>query len=71
MITRQDMIKIAIIVGGVFDVEQRKSLAFSFANMLAESNPAFNRDKFLLACNVHVDPPKEKMADLDKWWYHL
>ena len=54
MIARQDMIKIAIIVGGVFDMEQRKSLAFSFANMLAESNPAFNRDKFLLACNVEV-----------------
>lgn len=53
MITKQDMIKIAIIVGGVWNMDERKSLAFSFANMLADSNPNFNRLKFLLACNVH------------------
>jgi hypothetical protein len=55
MITRQDMVKIAMIVGGVHDADERKRLALSFANMLVCSNPAFNRGKFMDACNVKTD----------------
>ena len=62
MITRQDMIRIAIIVGGVFDVAERNSLAFRFANMLAESNPSFNRKKFFSACNA-----EEESALCEEW----
>ncbi len=55
MITRQDMVKIAMIVGGVHDADERNSLAFRFANMLAESNPSFNRVKFFSACNAEEE----------------
>ena len=52
MFTKQHMIKIATLIGGIENYPERWRIATGFANMLAESNPLFKRDKFLKACNI-------------------
>ena len=50
--SKKDYIQMAILIGGVMDEGERKRLAMGFADMLKKNNPQFQREKFLLACNV-------------------
>lgn len=52
--TRKHYVKIAEILGGIEDYDERRRLAHAFAYMLQEDNAFFDRGKFLAACRVEV-----------------
>lgn len=44
---------IAAIIAGVLDDDQRVTMAYIFANNLPDTNPRFDRVRFLRACGVN------------------
>jgi len=50
--SKKDYVKMAVLIGGVTDKAERERLAEGFSDMLKRDNPQFQREKFLLACNV-------------------
>lgn len=54
--TRKDYVMIADILKGQQkahnDLETIEEIAYSFADVLEEDNPRFDRHKFLVACGV-------------------
>jgi hypothetical protein len=52
--SRKDYVRIAQILAGVENYDDRRQLARDFAVMLKEDNPHFDHGRFMAACNVEV-----------------
>jgi len=50
--TRKDFSLLAEVIANLsFDEDVRAGIAEDFANALAQTNPRFNKDRFIAACN--------------------
>ena len=53
MMTRRDFAAIAKIIDGLMLTHvEKEPIAQQFADLCAESNPRFDRERFLIACGV-------------------
>jgi hypothetical protein len=54
MTTRKDFIAAAAKIAALPDLATRTAAAIALASVFAASNPAFNRQKFLIACRADL-----------------